>query len=115
MSASAAPSSVACAALLLERMDEIALTVTRETGKPLLESYTAEVLVAADNVRWLERNIERVLRGERVSLPPYARYKRARVAYGPWGTVAVISPWNFPLAVPLTQAAAASRAATPSC
>lgn len=96
--------------LLVERMDEVALTVTRETGKPLLESYAAEVLVSAESLAWLERSLERVLRGERVPLPAYARYKRARVAYRPWGTLAVVAPWNFPVAIPLTQTAAAVAA-----
>jgi succinate-semialdehyde dehydrogenase/glutarate-semialdehyde dehydrogenase len=96
--------------LLLERMDEIARTVTRETGKPLLESYSAEVLVAADTLRWLERNAERVLRDERVRMPLYVPYKRGRVVNEPLGVVAVIAPWNFPFAIPFTQTVAALAA-----
>ena len=97
-------------ALLLERMDEIASTVTRETGKPLLEAYGADVLVAADTLRWLERNAGRVLRDERVRMPLYLSYKRGRVVHDPLGVVAVISPWNLPFAIPFTQAAAALAA-----
>jgi succinate-semialdehyde dehydrogenase/glutarate-semialdehyde dehydrogenase len=97
-------------ALLLERMDEVASLATQETGKPLVEAYTAEVLVAADSVAWVERNLERVLRGERVPLPVFARYKRARTDHAPLGAVAVITPWNFPFAVPLTQTVAAVAA-----
>jgi succinate-semialdehyde dehydrogenase/glutarate-semialdehyde dehydrogenase len=96
--------------LLLERMDEIARTVTRETGKPLLEAYGADVLVAADTLRWLERHCGRVLRDERVGMPLYLRYKRGRVVHEPLGVVAVISPWNLPFAIPFTQAAAALAA-----
>jgi acyl-CoA reductase-like NAD-dependent aldehyde dehydrogenase len=94
-------------ALLLERMDEIARTVTRETGKPLLEAYGADVLVAADTLRWLERQGGRVLRDERVGMPLYLRYKRGRVVHEPLGVVAVISPWNLPFAIPFTQVVAA--------
>src|SRR5947209_4508179 len=41
------------ARVLLERMDELAALVTAETGKPLVESYTAELLVSVENARWV--------------------------------------------------------------
>ena len=92
--------------LLLDRADEIASTVTAETGKPLAESYSAELFVAAESARWIARNAERVLSGERLRTPRLIAYKRARVVNEPLGAVAVISPWNFPFALPFTQVAA---------
>jgi succinate-semialdehyde dehydrogenase/glutarate-semialdehyde dehydrogenase len=92
--------------LLLDRADEIASTVTAETGKPLAESYSAELFVAAESARWIARNADRVLSGERLRTPRLIAYKRARVVNEPLGAVAVISPWNFPFAVPFTQVAA---------
>src|SRR2546428_10406599 len=38
---------------LLERMDDIAATVTAETGKPIVESFTTEVLLAVEQLLWL--------------------------------------------------------------
>jgi succinate-semialdehyde dehydrogenase/glutarate-semialdehyde dehydrogenase len=99
------------AAVVIDRMDELAATVTAEVGKPLVESFTCELLVAADNVRWLAANLEQVLGPERVRYPqPYLRHKRGWVLYEPLGVVAIVSPWNFPFGIPFTEAATAVAA-----
>jgi len=99
------------AAVVLDHAEEIARTVTAETGKPLLESYTAELFVALDNLLWAAANAGRVLKAERVRFrQPHLRHKRGWLLYGPLGVVAVISPWNFPFGIPFTQAAFAVAA-----
>jgi len=99
------------ARVLLDRMDEVAALVTAETGKPLVESYTAELLVSVENARWTAANAPRLLRVERAPFRQlYLKHKRGYLVYEPLGVVAVISPWNFPLAIPLTQALAAVAA-----
>jgi len=95
----------------LDHADEIVKTVTAETGKPLVESFTAELFVALDNLIWAASNVERVLRPERLRYPqPHLRHKRGWLLYEPLGVVAVISPWNFPFGIPFTQAAFAVAA-----
>src|ERR671935_1079845 len=99
------------ARVLLDRMDEIAALVTAETGKPLVESYTAELLVSVENARWVAANAPRVLRVERAPFSQlYLKHKRGYLVYEPLGAVAVISPGNFPLAIPFTQTVAAVAA-----
>jgi acyl-CoA reductase-like NAD-dependent aldehyde dehydrogenase len=99
------------ARVLLDRMDELAETVTAETGKPLVESLTSEVLVSVENARWVAANAPRVLRAERAPFPQlYLRHKRGFLVYEPLGVVAIVSPWNFPFAIPFTQAVAAVAA-----
>ncbi|MGZ4256807.1 MAG: aldehyde dehydrogenase family protein [Gaiellaceae bacterium] len=99
------------AAAVLDSADEIAATVTAETGKPLLEAYTAELFVALDNLVWAAANAPRVLRPERLRFPqPHLRHKRGFSLYEPLGVIAVISPWNFPFGIPFTQAAFAVAA-----
>jgi acyl-CoA reductase-like NAD-dependent aldehyde dehydrogenase len=46
--------------VLVHEMDELAAVVAAETGKPLAEAYAADLVVAADNTRWLERPLESV-------------------------------------------------------
>jgi succinate-semialdehyde dehydrogenase/glutarate-semialdehyde dehydrogenase len=95
----------------LARADLLAATVTAESGKPLVESYTAELFVALDNLVWAGSNAPRVLRPERLRFPqPHLRHKRGWLLYEPMGVIAVIPPWNFPLGIPLTQAAFAVAA-----
>jgi succinate-semialdehyde dehydrogenase/glutarate-semialdehyde dehydrogenase len=98
-------------ALMVERADELARTVTAESGKPVVEALTAEVLVAVECARWLAANAEAVLRAERLSYSqPYLLHKRGRLVHEPLGTVALITPWNFPFAIPFTEAATAVAA-----
>jgi acyl-CoA reductase-like NAD-dependent aldehyde dehydrogenase len=99
------------AAAVLDQADEIAATVTAETGKPAVESYTAELFVGLDNLIWAAANAGRVLRPERLRYPqPHLRHKRGWLLYEPLGVIGVISPWNFPFGIPFTQAAFAVAA-----
>jgi acyl-CoA reductase-like NAD-dependent aldehyde dehydrogenase len=99
------------ATAVLDHAGEIAATVTAETGKPLVESFTAELFVALDNLVWAASNAGRVLRPERLRYPqPHLRHKRGWLLYEPLGVIAVISPWNFPFGIPFTQAAFALAA-----
>jgi acyl-CoA reductase-like NAD-dependent aldehyde dehydrogenase len=91
---------------MLDHSDEIARVVTSETGKPLVESYSSELFVAAENARWIGRNAEKVLGVERLRTPRLIAFKRGRVVNEPLGVVGVISPWNFPFGGPFTQVAA---------
>jgi acyl-CoA reductase-like NAD-dependent aldehyde dehydrogenase len=100
----------ALAQSLLDHADEIARTITAETGKPLVEAYTIDVFTALENLVWLARRAGSVLEDEPVETPLWLRHKRPRVVYEPLGVVAILGPWNVPLAIPLTQAAAAVAA-----
>src|SRR5256714_9539962 len=99
------------AGVLLDGMDEVAELVTAETGKPLVESYTAELIVSVENARWVAANAPRVLQAERAPFPQlYLKHKRGFLVYEPLGVVAIVSPWNFPFAIPFTQAVSAVAA-----
>jgi succinate-semialdehyde dehydrogenase / glutarate-semialdehyde dehydrogenase len=75
------------------RRDEIARAITMENGKPLAESLT-EVSVAVDHFRWFAEEARRAY--GRV-VPNQVDGKRHLVIKSPFGVVAAISPWNFPL------------------
>ena len=97
--------------VLLEDGGVVARTIVAETGKPLTEAYTSELFVCLDNLTWLASNLGRVLRRERMPMPQvYLPHKRAWLRYEPMGVVGIVSPWNFPLGVPLTQVATAIAA-----
>jgi succinate-semialdehyde dehydrogenase / glutarate-semialdehyde dehydrogenase len=81
------------AALLRERKETIARTLTLENGKPIRESR-AEVEGAAQHFDWFAEEGRRSY--GRIP-PPGDPAKRHLVVRQPIGVVAVITPWNFPL------------------
>jgi acyl-CoA reductase-like NAD-dependent aldehyde dehydrogenase len=95
------------AEVLLDRLDEVAATITAETGKPFVEALTSELVVSLESLVWLASHAGSILAPERVRYPQlFLKHKRARLVYEPLGVVGIISPWNFPLGIPLSQTAA---------
>jgi succinate-semialdehyde dehydrogenase/glutarate-semialdehyde dehydrogenase len=93
------------AALRLEE-DLLAQTITLEQGKPLIEAR-AEVAYSAAYLDWFAGEAERI-RGEILDGPDSTG--SIQVRFEPVGVAALITPWNFPLAM-ITRKAAAAWAA----
>jgi succinate-semialdehyde dehydrogenase/glutarate-semialdehyde dehydrogenase len=88
-------------ALVLEEMDEIARLVARETGKPAAEALAMEIVPTLDLMQFFARRTERLLRPEKIDIGLYRFLGRSSfIEYRPLGVVGVISPWNFPWAIP---------------
>ena len=89
---------------IFARRDEIADVIAREAGKPLVEARFAEILQALDTTDFYARQAPRWLRPERVPHHSLAlKAKSGYLQFEPWGVVAIISPWNYPFAIPIGQ------------
>lgn len=89
-----------------DRSDDLARLLTQESGKTIFESLAAEVMPTAETFRWLARFGPRYLKPERLRhATPLFRTKRSWISYEPLGVVGIISPWNYPLAIPATEIA----------
>jgi succinate-semialdehyde dehydrogenase / glutarate-semialdehyde dehydrogenase len=81
---------------LRDECEQMARILTAETGKPLAEAR-AEVEFAADYLEWFAEEAVRI--AGRTSTSPDGESQHL-VVRSPVGPCLVISPWNFPLAVP---------------
>jgi succinate-semialdehyde dehydrogenase / glutarate-semialdehyde dehydrogenase len=81
--------------MLIERTEDLALLMTLEMGKPLVESR-AEVVYAAEFFRWFAEEAVRI--SGRYSADP-AGSGRLLTMKQPVGPCLLITPWNFPLAM----------------
>jgi succinate-semialdehyde dehydrogenase/glutarate-semialdehyde dehydrogenase len=81
------------AALIKERAEAIAASMTQEQGKPLVEAK-GETLAAADIIEWFADESRRVY--GRV-VPPRNMAVQNLVLKEPVGPVAAFTPWNFPI------------------
>jgi acyl-CoA reductase-like NAD-dependent aldehyde dehydrogenase len=87
---------------LLSRAEEIADLLHRECGKPVEEAALAEVLPNADLVDYWTLSIEELLDASTIELDALAYPgKMGRIVHDPRGVVALITPWNYPVAIPL--------------
>ena len=94
--------------VLVEEMDDVARLLTAEQGKPIVESYTMEVVPTIDALRWCADAGPRILADERIPFPqPFLKAKRASFTYQPLGVVGVIAPWNYPWSIPFGEIALA--------
>jgi succinate-semialdehyde dehydrogenase / glutarate-semialdehyde dehydrogenase len=91
---------------LLGHIDDLALLLTAEQGKPLAESK-AEIAYAASFLEWFGEEAKRVY-GD--TIPTYMQDRRVVVIRQPIGVSAGITPWNFPAAMPTRKAAPALAA-----
>ncbi len=89
--------------LLLARKDEIAAALTREEGKSLPEA-TGETLRGVAILRYFAGEGLRPIGDVIPSLNPQTMLFTQRF---PLGVVGLITPWNFPVAIPLWKAAPA--------
>ncbi|MDH4985340.1 NAD-dependent succinate-semialdehyde dehydrogenase [Aminobacter anthyllidis] len=93
------------AALLRDRIDEIARDITREHGKPFQQARL-EVIRGAEFFEWDAGEAQRTY-GRVIPSEPGIRYI---VHHQPIGTVAAFSPWNFPMSQPARKIAGALAA-----
>jgi RHH-type proline utilization regulon transcriptional repressor/proline dehydrogenase/delta 1-pyrroline-5-carboxylate dehydrogenase len=94
---------VRAAAWLRERRLELAALEVRECAKPWPEA-DADVCEAIDFLEYYARGAIELAAGPRLLQVPG---ERNEMRYGPRGVVAVVSPWNFPLAIPCGMTSAA--------
>ena len=88
--------------LLTQRRNNLIGWMVLETGKPVREA-DGEVSEAIDFCNYYADEMERLEVGDRYDLPGETNHYR----YHAKGIVVVISPWNFPLAIPLGMVVAA--------
>ena len=93
---------------VIDEFDELAHILAREQGRPRAEVAALELLPAIDALMWIAEEGAAVLEPRSVqSSRTLALARRARIAYEPYGVVAVLGAGSAPFAQPLGQIAGA--------
>jgi len=105
--------------VLMTCRNELAEAIVNESGKPRVEALFADIFVALDSAKYWSKHAVAALRTERVPHHSIAaKAKSGRLVYEPLGVIGIISSWNYPLAIPMSQiipAVAAGNAAVCKC
>ena len=90
--------------VLLAQMDETARLISDEMGKPVAEALSTDIAPVLDLMQYFARKSEKLLRPENLSVGLYGWLGRSsKIIYTPMGVIGIISPWNFPLSIPLGE------------
>ncbi|HEX5738253.1 MAG TPA: NAD-dependent succinate-semialdehyde dehydrogenase [Hydrogenophaga sp.] len=92
--------------LIMANQDDLALIMTSEQGKPLVEAR-GEIAYASSFIQWFSEEAKRVY-GDTIPAPVASQ--RIVVTKEPIGVCAAITPWNFPAAM-ITRKAGPALAA----
>ncbi|CAH0345839.1 aldehyde dehydrogenase family protein [Bacillus sp. CECT 9360] len=98
--------------LMVEKMDEMAEIISKDTGKAKTEAIVADIMPTLDGILHIEKHARKSLARKKASTPLILIGKKSFIDYMPRGTVLVISPWNYPLMlamVPIYSAAVAGN------
>lgn len=90
--------------VILAHTDELAQTISDCVGKTRLEALATEIMPSLTGSRWYERQARQSLKPHRLSMGSLLFFnKRSTVYRLPWGVVGIISPWNYPLGIPMHE------------
>jgi succinate-semialdehyde dehydrogenase/glutarate-semialdehyde dehydrogenase len=90
--------------IVLAELEEIAQLISHETGKPVAEAISMEVVPTLDLMYYFAHHTAKLLRPQRIDIGQYGFMGRSSsIVYRPLGVVGIISPWNFPWATPLDE------------
>ncbi len=90
--------------IMLGQIVELATLVSRETGKPVTEAISMEVVPTLDAMHYYATYTANLLKPQKIDIGQYGLMGRSsRILYKPIGVVGIISPWNFPLATPAQE------------
>lgn len=90
--------------LVLQQIDDIANLISRETGKPIAEAISMEIVPSLDLMHYFARKTAGLLEPQPIDIGQYGLMGRSsEIIYKPLGVIGIISPWNFPWATPLDE------------
>jgi succinate-semialdehyde dehydrogenase/glutarate-semialdehyde dehydrogenase len=85
-------------------IDEITEIIHRENGKVKLDALAAEVLPAIMGIGYYIGHGKRFCSPRGISCGNLLMFnKQSRYVYKPYGVIGIISPWNYPFAIPFSE------------
>lgn len=89
---------------LIEHGEEYARTIAADNGKTLADAYMTEISSATIAFDYYIKHSARVLRERRIKGSHiFSLFTRNRLQHVPMGVIGIISPWNYPLAIPMHE------------
>lgn len=101
-------------AAILRHEKDLSEALKNDLGKSKTESYMCEIGLTLSELSWMQRHLRELMRKKSVSTPLSQFAARSFRSPSPYGTVLIMSPWNYPVLLtlePLIDALAAGNTA----
>ena len=82
----------------------------KDLHKAPMETYLTEIGMVQEEVRFLSKHLKKLMKPKRVRTPLSHFLASSTIYYEPYGTVLIMSPWNYPVNLTLTPLAGAIAA-----
>ncbi|MCU0303872.1 MAG: aldehyde dehydrogenase family protein [Thermoanaerobaculales bacterium] len=91
--------------IMIAEADEVAALATAENGKPISEALLVDIVPACATLEYWAGHAERHLAFQRVAPEQllFAHWRLAGYRLDPLGVLAAITPWNYPVAIPMWE------------
>ncbi len=93
---------------------DLDLALQQDLGKSRMESYMCEIGLTLSELTWIQKHLIGLMKEKRVPTPLSQFAARSFRSPSPYGTVLIMSPWNYPVLLtldPLIDAIAAGNTA----
>lgn len=93
---------------------DLAAALKEDLGKSRMESYMCEIGLTLSELTWMQKHLRSLMRSKRVSTPAAQFAAKSFRSPSPYGTVLIMSPWNYQVLLtldPLIDAIAAGNTA----
>jgi succinate-semialdehyde dehydrogenase/glutarate-semialdehyde dehydrogenase len=90
--------------IMLDERDELAKLVSMEGGKPVNEARLVDVFPGLETLSFYSKKLARLLAFKPVK--PYQllfAHWKAGYRFDPLGVMAIITPWNYPVGIPMAE------------
>lgn len=89
---------------IVDRADEIADIISRDNGKTRMDALSTEVFPAAMAASYYAKKAGTFLKPKKIG-PGNILFlnKKSRLERAPYGVIGIISPWNYPFAIPFHE------------
>jgi len=90
--------------IIAERSDELIHIITETTGKSKIDALSTEILSTVIASRYYVKLAQRILKREKIRRSSILFFnKKSYVYHEPYGVIGIISPWNYPFAIPFHE------------
>lgn len=91
-------------AYIVQNADKLSEIISKDNGKLRVDALAAEVVPAAMAVAYYCKKAEKFLNDRKLAAGNIIlSFKRSKVVRAPFGVIGIISPWNYPFAIPFYQ------------